>query len=107
MTGILVAAIVANLLWSGGYGFWRTARYFGIPVAELVLDWLLPAYRYLIMLVPITALLAWATLGWPVLQRFLTDSVVLLLIGPALMWVVGLTRDLRIELKERLSRRFS
>jgi O-antigen/teichoic acid export membrane protein len=101
MSGIIIASILANVLWSGAYGFWRSARYFCTRVSELLFLWLRPAYRYLLLIVPVTVGLAWATSGLFVRERFLLCSAALLVIGSALLWVGGLTRELRLEFKER------
>ena len=101
MIGILIAAIVANILWSGAYGFWRTARYFGIPVSEPLVTWLLPAYRYLLFIAPITVFIASGTSRLFIVPRFFASAAILFLIGSPLLWTAGLTRQLRLELKQR------
>jgi O-antigen/teichoic acid export membrane protein len=101
MTGILVAAVLTNILCSGAYGFWRTARYFSIPMSEPLLTWLSPGYRYLIFLTPIAVLLGWGASDLFVIQRFFLCFVVLVVIGALLLWIGGLTKELRLELRER------
>ncbi len=102
MTGILVAAILSNILWSGAYGFWRTARYFGIPISEPLFTWLRAGYSYLLIMAPITLALSLVTRHLWFFDQFLLDVFLLILLGPLLMWKFGLTRDLRHELKVRL-----
>jgi len=101
MSGIIGAAILANVLWSGAYGFWRTARYFSIQVSEPLLSWLRPAYRYLSLMIPLAVGLALATSGLFAVKRFFLASALFFVVGLALLWVGGLTRELRSELKER------
>ncbi len=103
MPGLIVAAIAANIVWSGTYGFWRTARYFELPVSEPLLVWLGPAYRYFIVLVTIAIVLGWCTLGLFVVNRFFFCAITLFIIGSGLLWGVGLTKELRLELKQRLN----
>jgi O-antigen/teichoic acid export membrane protein len=101
MTGIIAAAIMANIFWSGAYGFWRTARYFEIPVSDPLLSWLKPGYRYLILMTPVAISLGWATFGVFPTNRFLLCAAILSGIGLPLLWFGGLTVELRQEFKER------
>jgi hypothetical protein len=103
LTGIIAMAILADLLWSGGYGFWRTARYFQISIREPLFIWLQPTYRYLVLLAPMAALLWWGTFRLPALARLVIGSGVMALVGLSLLWCLGLTEDLRQELNARFS----
>jgi O-antigen/teichoic acid export membrane protein len=101
MAGIIVAAIVANIVWSGAYGFWRTALYFGVPLSEPLFAWLLPAFYYFLVMAPITVVLGWCTSGLFAVNRFFFCGAALFVIGAGLLWPVGLTSELRLELKHR------
>jgi O-antigen/teichoic acid export membrane protein len=105
MTGIVAAAIIANILWSGAYGFWRTAHYFGIRVSEPLLAWLRPSYLYLLSMTPVTVLVAWGTAGLFIVPRFFVSATILFFIGSTLLWIIGLNTELRRELKQRLKPR--
>jgi len=105
MTGIIAAAVVANILWSGAYGFWRTARYFGIRVSEPLFAWLRPSYLYLFSMTPITVLIAWGTAGLFIVPRFYVCATILFFIGSTLLWIIGLNNELRREFKHRLKPR--
>ena len=102
MTGIIAAAVVANILWSGAYGFWRTAHYFGTPISEPLFAWLRPSYLYLLSMTPITVLIAWGTAGLFIVPRFYISATILFFIGSTLLWIIGLNGELRLELKQRL-----
>jgi len=103
ITGVLVAAIVADVLLTGIYGFWRTAKHFGVSVHEVLFDWLANAWAYLLLMAIISGATWWSTRGLSALPRLIIQSVSLGLAGVVLLWRVGLTRELRDELRARVA----
>ena len=101
MTGILSVAILANVVCSGGYGFWRTAYLLAIPTSQVV-GWLKTAGNYLLLMTPIVALLWWIASRLPPLAGLVTNTVVMATLGLGLLWLVGLTPELRREIKSTL-----
>jgi O-antigen/teichoic acid export membrane protein len=98
MTGILSAAILANVVWSGGYGFRRTAQLLAIATSE-VIGWLKTAGNYLLLMAPMVALLWWIASRVPLVAGLVTNIVVMGTLGFGLFWLIGLTPDLRAEIK--------
>jgi O-antigen/teichoic acid export membrane protein len=102
--GIIVVAIVADLACSGAYGFRWASRYLVVSLREIGCSWLKPAGRYLLMMAPLAAVIALATLKLSPLPRLLTSSASLLVVGLPLLWRLGFTEELRGDLKTALAR---
>jgi O-antigen/teichoic acid export membrane protein len=116
MTGILVLAIMLDVLLSGVYGFWRTARYFEVTIHEMLFKWLANTWGYLLMMTVISAGVWWTTRGlghapepageegisriYP-LTRLAIQASMMSLAGMPLLWRFGLTAELRQELRAR------
>jgi len=106
MTGILAVAILANVVWSGGYGFRRTAHLLGTTTGKLV-GGLKTAGKYLLLMAPVVALL-WSTASRvPPLAGLVANTVVMGTLGFGLFWLVGLTPELRGEIKSNLRKLIS
>ena len=103
----IAMAILADVVWSGGYGFWRTAQYFETSIRVPLFHWLRPAYKYLFLMAPIAAVLWLFTYRLPAMQRLVINAGLMILLGPILMWRIGLTEELREELTRRFSRLIS
>lgn len=99
--GIIVVAILANLAGSGRYGMVRTARYFGSKASRLVVEWFAPLLMYALVLWPFTAVLWVLTFGLSPFPRLFLDATVMSLVGGGLLWLLGLTPQLRNEFKSR------
>jgi len=104
MTGIIVASILTSLVWSGAYGVHWSARYLAVTRSELAFQWLKPAICYLLLLAPPAALLWWVTLPLSALPRLVLNSLTLSAVGLTLFWRIGLTEELRKDLKGRFLR---
>jgi len=104
--GIIVAAIAANIAWSGAYGFRWAARYLEADLSEFLKKSLTPAIRYLLALLPIAAAIWWATKSLPQKQRFTLNSTAMTIAGLSLFWFLGLTPTLRGELASAARRVF-
>src|SRR5258708_695542 len=107
MLGIILAAIAANVAWSGTYGIRWAARYLEAGKAEIAAGWLYCAVRYLAVMVPLTGALWWATRSLAFPLRFALDTGTMAVVGLALLWRLGLTPELRKELKEAPRRLFA
>lgn len=97
MTGILSAAVAADIVWSGGYGLWRTAFLFGVSTSTVV-KWLRLPGNYLLLMIPIVAVLWWAASRLPPLLGLMTNTTAIITAGLALFWFAGLSPALRQEL---------
>ncbi len=106
MTGILSVAILANVVWSGGYGFRRTAHLLGTTTGKVV-GWLHTAGRYLLLMAPVVALLWWTASRVAPVAGLVTNTVVMGTLGFGLLWLIGLTPDLRAEIKSTLRKLIS
>lgn len=102
LTAVLIVAIAADVVWTGIYGFRRTAVHFRTSVREVLFDWLASAWVYLGLMALIGAATWWSTLGLPPLPRLITQAGVLGMAGMALFWRSGLNAELRLELSGRL-----
>jgi O-antigen/teichoic acid export membrane protein len=117
IAGVLASALIADILLSGALGFWYVAKYFEITVHEMLFKWLANAWTYLLMMIVISAVVWWSTRGlfaqpeasgqdglsriYP-LARLAIQSSILALAGLPLLWRVGLTAELREELRGRV-----
>jgi O-antigen/teichoic acid export membrane protein len=99
MGGMVVAAILANLAWSGTYGVRRSEQYFGVPGREIVFGWLGAARRYLLVIVLPAIAIWWATRMLPAWPRLLSAAVVMAAMGLSLLWHFGLSEQMRRESK--------
>ncbi len=106
MTAILVTAIVMNIVWSGAYGVRRTAETMKEPLWHVAFGWLAAPGKYLLLFIPLAAL--WAGLVQPQssLARLALNAGFVGLAGLFLLWRVGLTPDLRSEVR-RISHKFT
>lgn len=107
LPGILIAALAADILWSGIYGLHRTREFFRATTGEILGDWLAAPWRFLAVGAAVTALIWWASRGLPDLPRLLVNagaSGAALALG---FWLFGLTPALRAELSGRLRGLFS
>lgn len=103
ITGILVAALISNILLTGFYGIKRTSEYFSIPKAEAI-AWVsspLKIFSIILVLFNITTVPAFLELA--AVTRFALGMILFcLLILPAI-WFFGIHSGLRGELSRILS----
>jgi len=104
LSGIILMAIIANIVWSGNYGVRWAAPYLGASPRKLFFDWLRPAARYLLVLAPITAGLWLVTFRLPPWQRLAVDAATMAVVGLSLLWLLGLTPRLRDEFRRTIRR---
>jgi hypothetical protein len=95
-------AILANLAWSGAYGIRWAAGYLEVPARQILTDWLWPALRYLLVIVPVTAVLWRLTYGFAPWLHLTLAAFGISALGLSLLWWAGLAPGLRSELKHWL-----
>ena len=102
MPGIILMAILANLVWSGSYGVRWAKGYFDVSVSEILGVWFGPAFRYLLIMLVLTTSLC--SLNFPILPiaRLAIKAAATAAIGTSLLWFTGLCKELRAEAKGRL-----
>ncbi len=66
LAGVVLCSIVCSTCFSGAYGLWRVARYFGLPVYEVAVGWMAPTAGVLIRFVPVAVVIWWVSnrLNW-------------------------------------------
>ncbi len=99
MPGIISAAIVMNILWSGIYGTLRTAEEFQIRPFEVAVLWLAPSIRFALALTAAAFLCIWLLTSLPALPRLLLTATIMSLVGAIAFWNLGLTDSLREEFR--------
>lgn len=103
ISGIIVSAIVAEIVWIGVYGFRWSARYLAVPAGEMLTEWLMPAFKYLLLLSLVAVLTGWLTSQLPAMTQLLINASVIGVMGTILCWYVGLTSALRLELGGKIT----
>jgi O-antigen/teichoic acid export membrane protein len=101
ISALLLCSIVSSLLFSSPYGFWRTSRYFNIPLKAPALEWWLPTLRFACCLIPVAALTWWLSQGLPLRPQLVICGLVTALAGLPLFARFGLDENLRLELHRR------
>jgi len=103
--GMIIASIVASLLFSSGYSVWRNAQYFKTTPRETLVGWMQPCIRLAVLLLP-TAIAVWlSTRSLPAAWRFSINAAVIGSVGVILLWRYGLEGPVREELQDRLFNR--
>jgi O-antigen/teichoic acid export membrane protein len=107
ITEMIVASIVASLLFSFSYGIRRNTRYFGVTAREILVGWLQPSVRLALFLGPIALAVWWSTQQFDAAWRLAINGVVVGAAATTLLWRCGLEPSVREELQNRvLSRSF-
>jgi O-antigen/teichoic acid export membrane protein len=103
--GMIGAAILMDIIWSGIYGTHRTAAEFSKPIWEVAGGWLLQPLKFASVLAPLAWFCWWVTRDLASPTRFGLNSSVAVVLGTILMWTVGITPRLRDELVAQLKKR--
>ncbi|HSY73946.1 MAG TPA: hypothetical protein VK810_00620 [Dongiaceae bacterium] len=98
ISGVIIAAIVANVLCSGVFGIRCTVKYFHIPAREVVIGWLDGPSKYIMLFSLILIGCKFFTEAWPPLSCLAVNAVISAASGLWLLWRVALTAELRREL---------
>lgn len=101
-SGVIVAAIVLDIIFMGTYGVLRAAKLFQTSTKAVLWDWLLPALRMAILYLPIAGLIWWLTRNLAPLPKFLLCGGVTGGTGILFLFSIGITRDIRDELFARM-----
>jgi O-antigen/teichoic acid export membrane protein len=101
MSGIISMAILSNLIWSGSYGVRWAKGYFRVKTFELLGSWLGPAWRYLVLMLVLSFALGWGASRVPGAGRLVIEVGVMAVGGTSLLWLFGLSEELRQEIKHR------
>lgn len=102
ITAMLVVSIGCSLAFSFAYGLYRTRQYFGLSRAELA-GWHRAPLRLPLWLLPVAALVAWATQPLPPLPRLALNAGVVGAWGLFALSRYGLEPALQQELLKRVS----
>ena len=105
INGVIISAVVTNILFSGVYGFWRTREYFHVRDAWSLLAWLRQPFWYLLALTAVLLPLWWIGRDWSPFMRLGINATVAASVGFALFWRFGLSPPLRLEIMGLLARR--
>jgi O-antigen/teichoic acid export membrane protein len=104
VAGIIVAATVANIACSGIFGVRRTARYFQIPVREIVMGWMAGPMIYFLLFAVILIAGHFLTEPLSPVPRLSVNAAISGAFGLWLFWQFGLNQELRVEAGKVLSK---
>jgi hypothetical protein len=102
--GVIAAAIVANVVCSGIFGFRSTKNSFGVPLCDSVFNWMTGPFKLLLLFTLILFSCHFLTASLPILPRFIVNAAISVTTGLWLMWHIGLNIELRHELKSIVRR---
>lgn len=103
-SGVLVGAIVANILLSGLYGLYRSRLLFGCSYSEMTLGWLRSPIQLAVGLGLFTLPSVYLLSPLKSSTQLFVLAGLFTLIAPAMLWFWGLTDVLRTELLRVLSK---
>jgi O-antigen/teichoic acid export membrane protein len=104
LSGVILSALITNILFSGAYGFWRTSKFFGTTEFETAALWLSRPIQCLSLLVVTFGAIAWVCREWRPSVRLPLEMAASLSLGVQIFWRLGLTPQLRSEAKQLLAR---
>ena len=102
ITGMLVMAILCSLSFSFPYGIWRTAQYFRLPWKTVAVDWARPAFRLVVVLVPLGVLIWILGRPLPMVLQLVLAVALLGSLGLKLLVRYGTDETLQSEIQQRL-----
>lgn len=102
--GVILCALITNLLGSGVFGSRRSAAEFSKHASVVGLGWLAPSLRAGGMLVVLAAVTAWLTSPLSPWPRLLFNGIIMAAGGGLLVWSFGLTAQLRTEGRSFITR---
>jgi len=104
LTGIIITGIMTNLIFSGVYGNYRSAKYFGARNVELLL-WLKSPTKLLFLSALVAGVIWWLTRSMNATHQLLVRGIAMSIISGFLFIKVGLTRSMYNELIVRITKR--
>ncbi|MCX8090618.1 MAG: oligosaccharide flippase family protein [Verrucomicrobiae bacterium] len=103
LAGVIQAGIAANVIATGGYGLWRTTRYFGIHYRDILLGWLKPSIALLGLMALAATVIGLATQPLAPKLALPVNAALIGAVGTVAFWRLGLPDPLRRELRDRLA----
>jgi len=101
LMGVILSGIVTNLIFSGIYGNYRTAKYFQIRKSELIVVWLRPS-AWLLLILSLAAIVVWnITHSLTPFWQLLAGASMMGVVTSYCFWKVGLPSGIRKELLAR------
>jgi O-antigen/teichoic acid export membrane protein len=102
LSGVIIAGVFSNLVFSGISGVRRTMQYFGASAREVV-GWFGPSARlFLVMLAVALVLRLLTTQIHLSFARFALEAAGMGIVAAFCFWRIGLTNTLRMEVKGRI-----
>lgn len=105
--GLILAAMICNILCSGSYGLARTAKQLGVSSMEIALGWLLPVYRFTLIFGPVALGMWFVSQRFAAPMQFGMNAVGGGLLGAALFWFFGLSDRVRREMRDMMRKGFA
>ena len=99
--GVILCAIVVDILLPGFYGLWRSKRFFGSPYDEMTIGWLKEPILYAIIFLPLSVGLA-ILVGNLGIYSLVMRGGLLALSGIPLLWFLGIPAELRLEISTKI-----
>ena len=96
-SGIILGGIITNIAFSGFYGMKRSAEILGLPLKQIVCDWLYRPAVFLFVMFGIAVAFRYATSSLPVLWQLITNGVIAAVLGGFCFWKLGLPENLQKE----------
>jgi O-antigen/teichoic acid export membrane protein len=106
ITSMLLVSIGASAACTLQYGVRRTAQFFGLSLMEVGWHWLLPAARCTLAMLPLAAVLWFATLSLGPMMTFGIRAVAGSLMGVGILWFWGSEPELKAEVMRRIGGKF-
>ncbi|MGI8959785.1 MAG: lipopolysaccharide biosynthesis protein [Bryobacteraceae bacterium] len=104
LPAMIVTSIGCAVCFSGAYGMWRVADYFGLPLKAVAVDWLQPMFRVLLFGLPVAALAYFGFSYLPPLPRFVLTVALVGVWSSLLIGRLGLPSHLQREVLARTPR---
>jgi O-antigen/teichoic acid export membrane protein len=96
--GVLLSAVLANLICSGLYGVNLVAKRFDTTVSAVTLGWLSPALRFVVIFSCLASLIFWIGGQFRGVVPFILTAVFAGVAGSILAFLVGLREETRMQL---------
>lgn len=101
-SGILLCAIVADLLFPFAYGHYRSKGFFQADYRQLAIEWVKPSLLYALLFLAPVLVACWLSGSEAGKLALALRFSVLAVAGLPLFWWIGLTGEIREELREKL-----
>jgi len=102
--GIIACSLLCVVFFSYQFGLRRSKQYFHVRFLELTVDWVRPAIKLAIVLIPAALIIWFATAGLPVIWRLMIHGAAAGLVGGFLFLRIGVPPEMIREAGARLPR---